>query len=555
MNYLERVQEREKELDLLRIRQDADRDLLYLAKYVMRDKDKKIIPDIINATLNRPAVFATNVIAAMGKATQQITIESEDVSFDTHFIEQFGKMVLMVANQRLRAKGKWPLGAFLDEQLCIRGGFAARVISQKINGVFVPDITPWDFRYTTWENDDKGLEYAAYGSNTLRPAALISAEYGVKVKGQQGLVVDVWDREHNEVWIDGKVAREQKHSFGFTPVVVRGVPFGSMLQDYNAIEHQYESIFALIRDVIPELNRLLSIMQTLTLKAVKPPMKVKKAGAGKAPKYEDITGMGSSTAMDINEDVAPIDYGDAKRAAEIAYGMLDKAIQEGSLNSFDTGTFSQPMSAIALIQIGEGRDQVFAPRLDTKSAGIEDTLDMVSRQAMKIGGKIKMGQEGHLSDWDTSKLKGEYTTRVQYFPKSPQIDMARFSMAAAVGDLISNRSKRVEILQREDPDRDEDELRWQQAEELVPAVKLNRIIESLKDMSDRGDETADFEAELVSAAMGAELQAMLTLQGGALPTSQKPKGSQMLPAFPTTESQAAKTSSDLAKTPQMAAGE
>jgi len=551
MNYLERVAEREKELDLLRIRQDADRELLYLAKYVMRDKDKKIIPDIINATLNRPAVFATNVIAAMGKATQQVVVESKDVSFDTHYIEMFRKAVFWSANNQLRKMGKWPLGPFLDEQICIRGGAAARCVFQQANGEIKTDITPWDFRYTTWENDDKGLEYAAYGNNTLRPSALISAEYGVKVKGQQGVVVDIWTRDHNEVWIDGKLAQEQKHKFGFVPVVIEGVNFGSMLQDYNAIEHHYESIFALIRDVIPELNRLLSIMQTLTLKAVKPPMKAKKQGGGKAPNYENVTGMSAITAMDINEDIAPIDYGDAKRAADMAYGMLDKAIQEGSLNSFDMGTFSQPMSAIALIQVGEGRDQVFESRFGTKSRFIEAAGEMITQQVIKLGKKVKIGT----TEWDTTKLQGNYTTTVKFFPKSPQVDMARYSMAASAGSLISDRVKRVEILQREDPDRDEDELYWQQAEELVPAVKLNRIITRLKNMADRGDDDADFEAELVSAAMGAELQAMLMLQGGALPTSQKPKGQQMIPAFPTSTSANAKTASDLTKTPQLAAGE
>lgn len=551
MNLLERATEREKELNLLRIRQDSDRDLLYLVKYVMRDADNKAIRDIINVTLPKLATFAKNVIAAMGTTAEQVVVESDNPTFDTHYVESFQKAVFRDNDRRLRKIGKFPLNPFFDEQICIRGGMAARCVTQKVNGILVPHITPWDFRFVTWENDAKGLEYAAFGVNAPRTQAQILAEYSVKVKGGHGQVVDIWDRTHNEVWIDGKIEREQRHNDSFTPVVIEGVPSGSMLQDMDAIAHWYESIFSLVRDVNPELNRLISILQTLNLKAVKPPMKVKKQGGGKAPKYEDITGMGTDTAMDINEDILPIDYGDAKRAAEMAYGILDKAMQEGSLNSFDMGTFDQAMSAIALIQIGEGRDQVFTPILNTKGYGNEDLAEMFTKQVAQIGGIVKLGAEGHESSWDTQKLKGQYTTTYHYFPKSPKIEMARYSMAASVGNLVSERTKRIEILQREDPDEDERQLRWEEAEMISPAVRMQRVIRSLNEMAEKGDETTAFEAELLSAEMGVSLQMMLQGQGGNLPMVEKGKGQQMIPAFPTPTQAGAKQASDLTQTPQV----
>lgn len=538
------------ELNLLRIRQDADKDLLYLIKYVMKDADNKAIADIINVTLPKLATFAKNVIAAMGTTAEQVVVESENPTFDTHYVESFQKAIFRDNDRRLRKVGKFPLNPFFDEQICIRGGMAARCVPQQVDGILIPGMTQWDFRFTTWENDDKGLEYAAFGYNTYRLQSQILAEYGVKVKGSQGQVLDVWDREHNEVWIEGKIVREQRHTFGFTPVVIEVVPSGSMLQDWDAIAHHGESIFSLVRDVMPELNRLISILQTLNLKAVKPPMKVKKLGGGKAPKYEDITGMGTDTAMDINEDIAPVDYGDAKRAAEMAYGILEKAMQEGSLNSFDMGTFDQAMSAIALIQIGEGRDQVFTPILNTKGHGNEDLAEMFTNQCIKIGGTLKVGSKGHESVWDTEKLKGEYTTAYHYFPKSPKIEMARYSMAASVGNLVSERTKRVEILQREDPDEDERQLRWEEAEMISPAIRMQRVLRSLIEMSEKGDETTSFEAELLSAEMGVSLQMMLQGQGGNIPMVEKAKGQQMIPSFPTPTQAGAKQASDLTQTPQ-----
>ena len=545
MNYLERVAEREKQLDLLRVRQDADRDLLYQVKYIMEDKDKKIIADIINVTLPKLATFAKNVIAAMGKTVEQIVIESENPNFDTTYVERFQKAVFWTNDKKLRMLGKFPLKPFFDEQICIRGGMASLCVSQKKNGELVINISPRDFRFVTWENDDKGLEYFAYGLKSLRPQAQILAEYGIKVKGSQGQVLDVWDREHNEVWIDEKIVREQRHNFGFTPAVVEIVPSGSMLQDEGAIAHYGESIFSLVREINPELNRLISILQTLNLKAVKPPMKIKKQGGGKAPKYEDVTGMGTDTAMDINEDIAPIDYGDAKRAMEMAYGILNKAMEEGSLNSFDMGTFDQSMSAVALIQIGEGRDQVFAPVLDTKGHGNEDLADMFIKQVIQMGGVLELDGK----KWDTEKLKGPYTTLYNYFPKSPKIDMARFSMAASVGNLLPDRIKRIEILQREDPDGDERQLRWEEAEMISPVVRINRVIRSLVKMAEKGDESTEFEAELLVAEMKTSLQMMLQGQGGNLPMVEKNKGQQMIPLFPTPKQQVSKEASDLTQTP------
>jgi len=42
-----------------------DEEMYYLSKYAIRDKNGKEVPDIINVTLNRPKVYADEVIAAI----------------------------------------------------------------------------------------------------------------------------------------------------------------------------------------------------------------------------------------------------------------------------------------------------------------------------------------------------------------------------------------------------------------------------------------------------------------------------------------------------------
>ncbi len=508
MDYIDLVKAKESELKDLRDRQDKDRNLLYLQKYVLTDASNKRVPDIIHVTLNRPAVFAANVISSLNKTAEQRAVTSNDRTFDTRFVEDLLKAAFASANERLRKRGEFPLNPFFDEQSCIRGTLAARCLFRMGEGldgkeILIPDITPWDTRFVTYEVGENGLEWAAY--STKRTRDLILADYGVTIDGEKGDVVDVWYREGNEVYIDGNKVMSQPHDYGFTPVAISMVTSGSMLQDEDALVHRGESIFFLIRDVIPELNRLSSIMQTLNMKAIKPPMKFKSKGGTRAtpPSYEDATDMATITALDDTGDIAPIDYGDAKASAQLAYAMFDKAMQEGSLSSIDLGTLGFELSAIALIEIGEGRDQVFSPRLEAKARLNKELSEMIIEQCIQLGGSVELGTMGHRRDFKTSQLNGEFDINYKYFPKSPKVDMARFSMSAAIGNVIPEKAKRIEILQREDPDEDERQLRYEAAEMLSPAIRINRTIMALVEMGE------DFEAELLSAEMGVNLEQML----------------------------------------------
>jgi len=563
MDYIQRIKDRERELSELRKRQDADKDLLYLSKYTMKDIENKTVPDIINVTLNRPAVFAANVISALGKVSEQIIVETEKKGFDTAYVEQFHRACLASANARLRKRGKPELNPFFDEQTSIRGGVAARVAFQMVDGILVPDMIPWDYRYFTWEMGIDELDYGAYTSSQLKSEVQSQLWYKeskdrtlldrfVNSPNARFTIRDVWDSEHNEIWIDNNKAFEQGHDWGFTPVTFAQVPLGSMLADTDAEAHHGESIFFLIRTVLPELNRLVSIMQTLNLKAIKAPMKAKKKGGGEAPQYEDVTGAGAITTMEPDEDIQPIDYGDAKRAAELAYNMFDKALQEGSLTSIDLGRLDFQLSAIALIEIGEGRDQVFKPRLDTKSLINKEIVEMFTKQCIQIGGTLEIGTPGHKRSFDMSKIEGEYETTFKYYPKSPKIDMARYSMAAqakTIG-LIPDKSIATDILQREDPDGDERQLRREQAEMLSPIVRLRRIIKSLYEDAERGDDDAKLDAQFLELEMGVTLEQMMAGQLGQTPqVEDSPKPNPVQPGLTGKVPNPGKQASDLMLTP------
>jgi len=403
MDYLERVKDKEEEQSELIKRWKVDSGLLYLDKYIMMGPDgKHKVPNVINVTLSIPGRFANDVISVLGTAKEQVIIESEDKNLDTTEIEEFRKAAFGAANARLRLQGGWELNPWWDFHSCIRGGCAAKCIFQMKDGILVPEIIPWDRRYVTYAVGAQGLDWAAY--KTTRQKDVIKAEYEeeletyrVSISGKSAEVLDVWATEHNEVWVAGKKILEQEHNFGFTPIVIQMVVLGSMLADADSLAHQGESIFFLIREAVPELNRLLSIMQTLNFITLKPPAgwASKEGVSAEAPKYDEAMSPGSLTPGDIGGGVTEIKFGDAQRSAQLAYAIMRRAIQEATVSASDLGVIeSPPASGVRAMVAGESRDQLLSPRLGVKAMMNQGLADMFTAQVIQIGGGIELGTPG-----------------------------------------------------------------------------------------------------------------------------------------------------------------
>jgi len=528
MDYLAAVKDQKTAFADLHGRMDTDKDLVYLSKYTLTDVNDKQIPHAVSVTLNDPAVFAANVESSLNNATEQVTVESDDKNLDTAYIEDVVKASFNAANLRLIKQGRFALNPFLDQQMCRRGRGAARCLFRMEKDELVTDIVPWDTRYVYYTMGANGLSWAAYETYKSKgeiEAELWAQEHNFTISGKGATVLDVWDTDHNEIWVDTRKVYEQAHGYGFTPVALQVVPMGSMLADKDSLKYQGESIFFLIRDLVPELNRLVSIIQSLNLKALDNALlwKSKDGVDTTPPAHKDLTTPGAVTSADIGGGAEPVAYGELKRSAYLLHTMIETRIQRGSLSSIDMGTLSFPLSAVALIEIGEGRDQVFLPRLGSRGFLKKQLAEMMIAQLIEIGGSIEIGSIGHKRSFTTGKLIGEYDIDFKYFIKSPKVDAARLSMAAAAGNLIPDKAKRREILQREDPERDERQLRWEEAELLSPAVKIHRTIKALLEIAKRGDKDAGFEAEVLSAEMGANLKRMM---GGGEEQLPKPEGGQ-----------------------------
>ncbi|KKL66258.1 hypothetical protein LCGC14_2146770 [marine sediment metagenome] len=542
-SFFDLVREQELEMAELDKRYQVDVDLLHLSKYVMRvapdiEGIAHAIPGIVNATLNKPAIFGTNVVSALGAVKEQTIVESDDEGFDTHPVELILEAAFDGANDRLRKMRLPLLNPFADANICFRGRTGRRILFREEDGILIPDIMNWDGRYIRYKMGADGLDWTGYV--TRRSKSEIDAEYGIVIDGKFAQVLDVWDKEHNEVWINEKHVivskngkeRKEEHNYGYTPVVIEIVPlgYGDMLLDEDRLKNEGESIFFMIRDVVPQMNMLMSILTTLNFLSVKRPAQWEsKDGQQEAPDYDKALAPGAMAQAEIGGGLKTIDFGDALRAAEMADRKLEKALQEGSYTDIDIGNVSQPFSAVALITIGEGRDQLLLPRLATKEWLNVDTAEMVTLQLLQIGGTVELGGKGHKQKFSTGKLKGDYTIGYKYFIKSPKIDIARISMAGQAEKWYPREHIYEEVLQVEDPVGMKKDWDAGLAGFLDPNVQIFDTIMALLEKAEDGDENAEMKAFIMAQDMGISIE---QLKAGIVTVPERPKLSQGEGAVP-----------------------
>ncbi len=523
-DYKQKVKDKETENDELIKRMDADRDLVNLDKYKMMDiVGTQELPGIINITLSDPALFAAHVESRLGKSIEQVAVETESKDFDTLYVEDVLRAAFDSADFRLRRQGRWQLDPFIDQMMCRRGGAGARCLFRMKDEVLIPDIVSWDRRFMTYATGEEGLDWAAY--KTIRQKDVIEAEYGEDLKkyrvaltGKNAEVLDVWDTEHNEVWVKNEKIFEQEHKYGYTPVVVQTVTLGSMLADKENAKYEGESIFFLIRDLIPEMNRLASQAQTINQRVVKGALQeqVKDGrGTSNTREHDKVTADGAISLVDMGGGFAPMPIQDVLRSFIQMHSILETRIQRGSVTNFDLGTFKQPMSAVALLLIGEGKDEVYLPRLSARGFLKEQLSDMLIAQLIQIGGSFELGTRGHKRTFDSGKLAGDYGVTFKYFIKSPELEAGRFSMAAAAGNDLSDKYKRERIYQLDDPEGEEEQLRWEEAERLSPSIKMRRTMKALKAMDE------DVEAALMGAEVNVNVDRLLAGDVTQLPKPEK----------------------------------
>lgn len=495
--------------DLIK-RMQEDADLVNLVKKYTRipDVNENAIPNSVYIVLDDAATFAWRVETALNSAVEQIAVTSKNRRFDTAYVEDYIRVLFKEADKLLPLKDLFPLNPFIDQQTCRRGRTAARCVCKIEDGELVPDITPFDTKYFTYWMGKKGLAGEAY--KTKRSSDQILSQYPeAKVpKDARSEVMDIWLPDNNEVWIGSERVKEQENTFGYVPVVFYKVPMGSMLLDEDTLELQGESIFFLIRDLIPELNRLVSIIQSFNLKALDHALQLKIPQANidpgmKVKGQDEVNVPGAVNVVPTEGGYFDMPIGRLQQQASLLHTMIQDRIDRAT-QSF-TQSLLQPKTATEIVGIAQERGDIILPRLATRGFLKQGLAQMAIKQTIQVAKNektdtIKLGNR----DWDIAKLTQPsegYEIEFKYYFRDPRMDAARASIGASLRGMIPDKAIRRDTLQREDPDRDERELDWEESARLFPLVKMNRLRRSTGEEADRGEPGAEEELKIITLQM------------------------------------------------------
>ena len=480
MDNFKLIAERRKDLANLYQRMDGDADAVRLKRYTLTGiseqyKDKPL-PDTVSMTMNDPQVFATAITAILQNAKRQTVVEGLSDT-QNKLIEDFIDACFWWIEQdlakRLEYQGAWK---FACNHVAIRGPIGAR-ITWGDDGK--PHHLPVDMRYCPFDSDSAGLVWAA--NVTRRNAAAINAEYpdaGVPADAKSLYVCDFWNKTRNEVYLtndnmdSGTLVFDQENPYGEVPFVIRFPTSGFMLLDEDYLAHAGESIFAAVRDLYPEWNRLMSIQQTKAMELIKP---------GYTHETEDPAGnkqpypgkSGANTPVLKGEKPELVQKPDINNAFQGAQAGVMNSIQKGSINEAELGATQLDRTALWINTETELRNRILTPRFECLTSFEQGRAEMLIRQFIKHEFKgILLGRAGFKKEYSCTDLgdPDEYTVSFTLMPENSRQDLANRAEAIAMKGTISHETIIRDIIKCDDPDGEIDRLHAEEARQLDPII-------------------------------------------------------------------------------------
>jgi hypothetical protein len=207
------------------------------------------------------------------------------------------------------------------------------------------------------------------------------------------------------------------------------------------------------------------------------------------------------------------------------YSMVESALQQGSLPAVSYGSLQFPLSAVAISGLQEAEDPIYLPRLQALSLYYQRLYRMIIDQYIKDKMSIKLGTPGFVREYPYNKLDKQYSLNFRFFATSPKQQMANISVAAALGETVSDDYKRREVLQLENPDSEESKIWAQKAPLVSPSVAKFKIIQGLLERKQL------IEANLMAEELGLTIDEIIEGQLIEQPavTNEQPK--QIMPMF------------------------
>jgi len=468
------VKDKEAELQPLYARMDKDRDLYWLKPYKMLDRNGREIPDIECMTSNGPRTFGDRALAILSGAKRQTVVESDTLDDKkTTRIENFFRDIDIAIDERLQDIGiSNGLDGVAQSQLAMRGYVSSRCELYMLGSKFVPDVMPWDTRFETYEYGVDGEKWGAY--TTYRSSWAVNDEYNLILPPTYSTeVIDFYDRMTNYVYVQNSLVRTRPHNLGYVPVIIEKTPTGAFLRDAEYIQHDGESIYAGSRELWEEKNKLMTILQTLTVASFFGGMQYAGPDGANAEKPE-LPPYGVRFVVPVDKDggykAMPIT--DIHNATRLNYNILETDIQRATFPPTEYGSLQFPMSAVGLVELGQCRDQVILPMLQAWALYRQKLARMIIDQVKRKGLVLEIGVAGRKRRYTPADLDGDYSVTYKFANISPKDNIANVTISQSLGTLVSNDTKRRDYLRLDNPEGEEAKILSEMADQTIPELMI-----------------------------------------------------------------------------------
>ena len=438
-------------------RMDKTKDLVYLEPYQLNNFRDQKLDNVISVTGNKAAVFGNTIIADLINTQWQTIVEGKITKRDTHRIEQFIEDNLAQADEYLLDRyGLVGLYEWLCNHVCVRGPIGTEWYTWIDEDRYNIHCLPVDMRWTAFQYGGNGLSWVApIAFRNREDLEEEFPEYKEKLAGKTDIEVrDYWDAEKNELWIEKKLVKTQSNPFGKPPFVIVFPPSGFLLRDVGYIKHEAEDIFFMIRGLNDELNRTLSIEQSLIFNALRPPYE-QEVEVLTAEPATPAPVTGQTMEVKKGERHIPVPTGDLNRANLTARQDILRMIDEGAPVS--PRLYTQPPSGAELLAEMEALARLQKSRIVALKVFRQQLARLMIDQYIKIaqGNDEKfIGKKGKRHVYSVAQLKDPdtYSITCQEMSKNKRQELANLSMFIAAYNRLPLKYNLTNILMVEDPE-------------------------------------------------------------------------------------------------------
>jgi hypothetical protein len=498
MDTIKLIEKREGQLADLRSRMDKDARLAYLDPFTLMrpDRPSEQVDGASNVTTNAPATFMRDVVYLMTTATWQTVVEGDLTGREQHKIEGYADALRYSMDERLNRKARRKLYFWLCSHICLRGWIGARLMWVQGKTGMVPDVEPVDMRWTAFEEGREGFNWVA--PRTLLSGEQIKTIYDIEARDAVDIpCYDYWDEAKEEIWIDGKLAKTNKHQIGYPPFPILPSPEGFMLLDKEYMVHEGESILFLSRDMYPAWSQLLTVAQTKSLASILPNYQHEVEELSDKPEGYPAP-MAEVRQVKKGERYDQFPTPDVPPSFNLARQDIFAAIQKGGAPDIDYSD-----TATGITEQTEMRNKLLAPRLDTVGAWYGLAVKMLFDQAIKGKINTSIGVPGSRQQLTPAALgdPDNYQITFKLMSRSKKQEIANLAQAGAARGIYSLETILTDIMQSDDPQGEMERIDAEKAESADPVLFYFRKAISLADQAEDLSEVEADQKKLESMRM------------------------------------------------------